>query len=156
MSKPQEQSAQNIANSKASQITCCIPEKLMFKESRSNFDFETTIGMVKSAFKRDWIIPWETNIQERYKEEGFQDMTRAILIPICRPAGGYDIIQHDRYKLITPLMPLQISVYEKTDGNTYISRMKTVMMSNLMSGTTRRNMKESGRMVEASLADIIT
>lgn len=136
-------------------FSCCTPEKLMFKESRSKYDFNETVIKVKEAFSKDWLVPWETNIQERYIKEGYSEMTKATIIPICRPKGGYNIIQHDKYKLITPLMPLQISVYEKANGHTYISRMKVKMMSNMMSKTTRRNMKFSGNLMEETLSDII-
>ena len=134
---------------------CCTPEKLMFKESRSKFDFQTTVHKIREAFLKDWLIPWETNIQERYWDEGYSDMTKATIIPICRPEGGYNIIKHDPYKLITPLMPLQISVYEKSDGKVYVSRMRVKMMSMLMSSTTRKNMKYSGIFMEKTLEDIL-
>ncbi len=135
--------------------SCCTPEKMMFKESESRFDFEQTVEKIKDSFSKDWLIPGETNIQERYHEEGYSEMTKAIIIPICRPEGGYNIIQHDKYKLITPLMPLQISVYEKEDGKTYVSRMKVRMMSKLMSGTTRKDMSVSGGLIEETLEPII-
>lgn len=130
-------------------------EKLMFKESKSKHDFETTVKMVKESFSKDWLVPWETNIQDRYIAEGYTEMTKATIIPICRPEGGYDIAQHDKFKLIMPLMPLQISVYEKADGSTYVSRMKVTMMSNMMSKTTRKNMKFSGKLMEKTLENII-
>ncbi len=137
-------------------ITGCRTERLMFKESQSKYDFETTVNMVKDTFvTTGWLVPWETDIQERYIKEGYSDMTKATIIPICRPEGGYNIIQHDKYKLITPLMPLQISVYEKEDGKVYISRMRVKMMSNMMSRTSRKNMKYSGKLVEKVLNGII-
>lgn len=133
----------------------CATEKLMFKESKSKYDFETTVKKVKEEFSKDWHIPWKTDIQERYIAEGYTDMTKATIIPVCRPEGGYNIIQHDKYKLITPLMPLQISVYEKADSSVYISRMKVKMMSNMMSKITRKNMKFSGKLLEKTLENIV-
>ncbi len=137
-------------------ITGCRTETLMFKESQSKYDFETTVNMVKDTFlTTGWLVPWETDIQKRYIKEGYSDMTKATILPICRPEGGYNIIQHDKYKLITPLMPLQISVYEKQDGKVYISRMRVKMMSNMMSRTSRKNMKYSGKLVEEVLEGVI-
>ena len=134
----------------------CTTEKLMFKESQSRYDFETTVQMVKdSSIANGWLVPWETDIQERYINEGYKEMTRATIVPVCRPEGGYNIVQHDKYKLITPLMPLQVSVYEKGDGTVYVSRMKVKMMANMMSKTTRKNMKESGVLLEKTLQGIV-
>ncbi len=136
-------------------LQSCVSEKLMFKESKSKYDFEATVNKVKEEFSKDWLVPWETDIQRRYLAEGYTDMTKATIIPICRPEGGYNIIQHDKYKLITPLMPLQISVYEKADSSVYVSRMRVKMMSNMMSKTTRKNMKFSGKLMERTLESII-
>jgi len=145
----------NKSNSK-SEKTGCVAEALMFKESKSRYDFESTTKMVKESFvESGWLVPWETDIQNRYHKEGYSDMTKATIIPICRPEGGYNIIQHDKFKLITPLMPLQISVYEKEDGNVYISRMRVKMMSRMMSKTTRKNMKYSGVLMEQNLSRIV-
>lgn len=135
---------------------CCIPEALMFKESRSKFDFDTTVNRVRDSFRQTgWLVPWETDVQGRYMEEGYTEMTKATIIPICRPEGGYNIIKHDKYKKITPLMPLQISVYEKRKEEVYISRMRVKMMSKLMSRITRKNMKHSGQLIETILSEFI-
>ncbi len=101
------------------------------------------------------LVPWETDIQKRYVELGYSDMTKATIIPVCRPEGGYNIIRNDKFKLITLLMPLQISIYEKKNGDVYISRMKVKMMGALMTGVKKKEMMMSGNLIEKTLKGII-
>lgn len=132
----------------------CSMQKMMFVESESKYEYEKTIEELKKALEsNDWDVFTIIDRQQHYMEKGFE-MTPITTMEVCKPKEAINIIQHDKYKSMIPMMPMRVAVYETNEGKVLVSRMKLKMMKNLMSGPMKQAMKVSYRDLEKSVAEI--
>jgi uncharacterized protein (DUF302 family) len=92
-------------------------------ESKSSSAFNETIDQLKKAAEeKGWKVPIVHNLQESLKKAG-QDVLPVSVIELCHPAYSGAILKDSKDRSISVLMPCRISVYQKDDGEVYISRM---------------------------------
>ena len=94
---------------------------MMFATYKSKLNFDETVSSLEeSAKKNGWTIPEIRNLQQDYKEEGLEDMTKVKILYFCNSQGGYNILRNDDYKKLSVMMPMGVSVYETNDGQVKI------------------------------------
>ena len=62
-------------------------------------------------------------------------MTRVKIVTLCNPHYANRILDDDKDKIVTTMMPLGLGVYETKDGAVYISEMNVGLMGMMFGGT---------------------
>ncbi len=110
--------------------------KLMVTELESPYGVEETVERIKNNAKdSDWIVPGVSSIHKSIKKHGGGELPPVMLVNICKPDYAYDILKHDENKIISLFMPCTISVYEKSDGKTYVGIMNAGLLGKMFGGT---------------------
>lgn len=92
-------------------------------ENQSRFSFTETNEMLsKTITENGWKITIIHDLQETMKKNG-KEVLPVKVIEICNPGLAFQILLKDELRNVSPMLPCRISVYEKSDGHTYISRM---------------------------------
>jgi len=108
---------------------------MMLKEYQSPFDTNKTIENIKANAKaKGWVIPGVSKLHEAIKEHGGHDIEPAYLVNLCNATHAYNILKKDEQKIISVMMPCTISVYEKSDGKTYIGTMNAELLGKMFGG----------------------
>lgn len=92
-------------------------------ESQSRFGFtETNEILSKTILENGWKITIIHDLQETMKKNG-KEVLPVKVIEICNPGLAFQILSKDELRDVSSMLPCRISVYEKSDGHTYIARM---------------------------------
>jgi uncharacterized protein (DUF302 family) len=110
-------------------------QMLIEVESPLGFD-ETLIKLEENAKYAGWKVPkkWKINFQKNLQKVTGVDIGKNEVLKMCEPEAAARILVHDEYKLLTTMMPCTISVYEKSDGKTYVSMMNMDMLGMIYGG----------------------
>ena len=92
-------------------------------ESVSKYDFSETVEKLKNHISEDgWKLLHVHDLQQVMRNNGLS-VPHVEVFEICYPQYAYRLLSVDNYRIYSNLIPCRISVYEKEDGKTYISRM---------------------------------
>lgn len=128
---------------------------MMIWENRSRYGFDQTVEkLTRSVEEAQWKMPAVHDLQETMKKNGY-DVRRVKVFEICQPAIAQQILSKDAERLVSSLMPCRIAVYEKSDGQVYISRINSGLIGKLMKGVIPKVMKEATDGVENILNEIV-
>jgi len=105
---------------------------MLENESKSGFN-ETVEQLSKTITEKGWKITITHDLQEIMKKNG-KEVLPVKVIELCNPAYAYDILSVNESRYVSPMLPCRISVYEKSDGKTYISRMNSVLLAKQLGG----------------------
>ncbi|WP_158275657.1 DUF302 domain-containing protein [Marinilabilia rubra] len=98
-------------------------------EKQSKFQLDKTVETIrKSAKDAGWSIPTEHDMQASMKKAG-KDVKPTKIIVLCNAEHAFKVLDNDQMKHFLALMPCRVSVYEKADGNTYLSMMNLKALS---------------------------
>ena len=122
--------------------------KIMFTVHRSKLGFdETGHALTESAEKHGWEVPIVHDLQKRYHDAGFEDMTKITTLYFCDPSGGYRILKDDQNKPMSVMMPTGVSVYERNDGQVYIAGMNLERMSMMFGGAVKEVLRKGAALL---------
>ena len=117
-------------------------------ETESRFGFNESVQKIhEKAEETGWKIPTVHDLQQTLKNNDI-DVLEVTVIELCKPQYSGTLMKEDTSKFVSSLMPCRISVYKKTDGKSYISRLNSNMLSMFMGGTIGNVMGESGNEIE--------
>lgn len=120
----------------------------LFFESKSNFGFNETMDRLSQIIlDGGWKITHTHDLQETMKKNG-KDVLPVKVIELCNPEYAYRILGEDAQRIYSNMMPCRISVYEKADGNTYVSRMNSELMASQIGGVVQEVMSGAYRDAE--------
>ncbi|NLY23616.1 MAG: DUF302 domain-containing protein [Bacteroidales bacterium] len=101
----------------------------LFLESKSRYSFEETVSKLNGIIlEGGWKILHQHDLQEIMKKNG-KDILSVHVIELCNPAYAYRLLSDDELRIYSNMLPCRISVYNKTDGNTYLSRLNPSMIA---------------------------
>jgi len=101
-------------------------------ESQSRFGFtETNEILSKTILENGWKITIIHDLQETMKKNG-KEVLPVKVIEICNPGLAFQILSKDELRDVSSMLPCRISVYEKSDGHTYISRMNAPALTSMI------------------------
>ena len=83
-------------------------------------------------------------------------MTRVKIVALCNADYAHRILDDDRDKVVTTMMPLGIGVYETKDGNVYMSEMNIGLMGRMFGGTISEVMGEASADISGIIAEVAT
>ncbi len=127
----------------------------MFLESKSRYRFEETVNKLSEIIpESEWKVIYVHDLQETMRKNG-KEVIPVKVIELCKPAYAYRLLSDDDLRIYSNMMPCRISVYEKADGNTYVSRMNSAMMASQIGGVVQEVMSGSYREAEEIIGQII-
>lgn len=127
----------------------------MFLETLSPFDFGSTVELLsKEIENKSWKISNVYDLQKTLNQHG-KDVLPVKVFSLCHPNHSSRILEKDSERIISSMMPCRVSIYEKADGKTYISRMNSSMIAAGFGGIAEQVMTESANEVEEIIENIL-
>ena len=127
-----------------------------FLESKSQFGFDETVAKFTAiAEQKTWKISATHDLQQTMKTHG-KEVLPVKVFAICHPKHSSKILERDDERIISSMMPCRVSIYMKSDGKVYISRMNSVMMAQFFDGIIKEVMTESALEVEEMIRELIS
>ncbi|MDA3910170.1 MAG: DUF302 domain-containing protein [Bacteroidales bacterium] len=127
----------------------------MFLENESKYNFAETVEMLIAKIeKEDWKVSTVHNLQESLEKNGTEVLPIKVFA-LCNPKHSSKILLKDDERIVSSLMPCRVSVYEKSNGKTYISRMNTGILAKSLGGVVEEVMVASSKDVEEILSPLI-
>ncbi|MBP1662926.1 MAG: hypothetical protein H6Q19_66 [Bacteroidetes bacterium] len=108
-------------------------EKL-FIEVQSNYNFDQTVEkLTETILSANWKVSHVHDLQETMRKNKF-DVLPVKVLELCKPAYSVKLLEKDDERIYSSMMPCRISVYNKSDGYTYVSLMNSGMMAAQLGG----------------------
>ena len=128
---------------------------IMMVESESRHDFNTTVEMFQEEVdEAGWGILNVHDMQQVKADLGYEVLPVKVF-DVCSGEYSATILKEDDARLVTPMMPCRISIYEKSDGNTYIGRMNSAVVAKFFGGTINDVMQVATAETEDILQDLL-
>ncbi len=136
-------------------ILFSVASKSMFTVSESKYGFDQTTEVItEKASELKWTIPHQYDLQQTMAKNGIE-VKPVKVFSICNPNVAAGILSNDDHRAVSAMMPCRISIYEKADGKTYISRMNAGLLSKFIGGKAATIMGEAGTGVEDILKVVV-
>lgn len=108
--------------------------RYLFLVSKSQFDFGKTIELLTdSVYNKDWNLSHLNDLQEEMETKGNEVMPVRIF-SICKPDLATRILNSNKDRHLSAIMTCRIAVYQKSNGETYISRLNSGLIARLLGG----------------------
>ncbi len=119
---------------------------LMLMEYRSPLDYEQTVAALNEAIanKQNWKVPQVFDYQKNIQDAGHGPIDRVGTVALCNPLYASRILADEQNRKVTAFMPLGIGVYQRGDGQVYISELNVSMLGMMFGGTIAEVMGEAG------------
>lgn len=129
--------------------------KMMIIESKSQYNFEETLTRLQDAVdKNGWKTPHVHDLQATMAKFNY-DVKKVKVMEVCKPDIAQQILTKDDERVASAMMPCRISVYEKSDGNVYVSRLNSVKMGGLFGGVIEQAMDVAGNESEIIIQSVV-
>lgn len=126
----------------------------MFFESKSQWKFDETVNRLADIIAANgWKLTYTHDLQATMKKNGF-DVASVKVLELCNPKYAHKLLSDDQLRIYSNMMPCRISVYEKEDGNTYISRMNSPMLAAQIGGVVQEVMADAYNDAEKFIAQL--
>jgi uncharacterized protein (DUF302 family) len=129
--------------------------KVMMVESESKYDFEKSAEVFEQSIKdAGWSVSGIHDLKKTLKGFGYE-IGEVKAFELCKADHSSVVLSRDDERIISPLMPCRVSLYTKSDGKTYISRMNSLLMAKPFGGLISDIMKKAAIDTEKILESII-
>ena len=120
----------------------------MFTETVSKYGFQETVDKLNDAVtSAGWKVSVVHNLQEALKKANYNVLPVSVF-EVCNPKYSGKLLDRDELRIYSPLMPCRFSVYEKSDGKTYVSRMNSFAIASQIGGEVEEVMTMAANDVE--------
>ena len=107
----------------------------LFLEYRSLYKFDETVEkLTEKILSSGWKNPATHDLQATLAKSEIEVLPVKV-IELCNPKIAANILTDSDTRLYSSMLPCRISVYEKADGNTYLSLMNAVEIANQIGGS---------------------
>jgi len=132
-----------------------LKKENMFIENRSKYSLEETISKLTEAIsKSDWKVIHTHDLQQLMHKNG-HEVLPANVMAICAPKYAHKLLSPDEERIYANMMPCRLSVYEKSDGKTYVSRMNIEKFALPLGGVVADVMSDAFRDAEKFIAQVV-
>ena len=115
----------------------------MVHEHQSPYGVDETVDKIISNAKSiGWVVSGVKKLDKSVKKHGGLDLPAIRLIDLCNAQHAGNILSHDNERYASVMMPCTVSVYQKSDGNTYVTHIRADKMGPMMGGEVAKVMKE--------------
>lgn len=126
----------------------------MFQESRSKYGFDETVAKLGEVISgKGWRITHTHDMQETMTKNGYSVLPLKV-VELCNPAYASRMLADDDLRIYSSMMPCRISIYEKSDGHTYISRTNNGAMAAMIGGVVQEVMSGAYADAEGFVAQV--
>jgi len=116
---------------------------MILHENLSPYGIEETVNKIKeNAISKGWVVPSVKPLHKSVLKHGGGELRPVMLVNICQSNHAYNILREDGNKVISVFMPCTISVYQKSDGKTYVGSMNAGLLGKMFGGTVAEVMSE--------------
>jgi len=124
--------------------------EMMVKEFRSPYDFEKTVSVMSDRIngKEGWHVTGVIDQNQEAIMNGGYSIGNYKIIKYCSGKYSADMLSADDRKKIGNMMPKTFAVYEKSDGQVYVSTMNGAVMGKIFGGEIERIIEEVSLEVE--------
>ncbi len=130
-------------------------DQRIFLENQSRYDFDETVEKIAQEFQnRSWSLSFTHDLQQTLRKHG-KEVLPVKVLALCHPKHSGQILDKDYERIISSMMPCRVSVYEKSDGKTYVSRINASIMAESMGGLIKSVMTNSSDEVEDILSCLL-
>lgn len=127
----------------------------MFIENKSRFNLDETVSkLIEAIGKHEWKLIHTHDLQQIMMKNG-KEVLPVKVMEICAPKHAYKLLSSDNERLYSNMMPCRLSVFERSDGITYVSRMNTGQFASSLGGVVADVMTESFHEAEQIIAHVI-
>ena len=128
---------------------------LMLVEDESKYDFNKTVEVFEKEVKdAKWKVAGIHDMQKILAGFG-HDVEAIKIFELCSSRYSKTILDLDDERIVSPLMPCRVAVYEKSDGKTYITRMNNSLMAKPFGGVINDVMQKAAGETEVFINKII-
>ncbi len=124
--------------------------EMMVKEFKSPYDFDKTVTVMSERINaaQGWHVTDIIDQNQAVIENGGSAIGNFKIIKYCHGAFAYEMLKSDDRKKTGTMMPKSFAVYEKADGQVFVSTMNGAVMGKLFGGEIERIIEESSIEVE--------
>ena len=124
--------------------------EMMVKEFKSPYDFDKTVDVMVNRInnKNGWHVTEVIDQNKEVQEHGGFEIGNFKIIKYCHGEYSAKMLQTDDRKKIGNMMPKTFAVYEKSDGQVFVSTMNGGVMGKLFGGETEKFIEEVSLEVE--------
>jgi len=127
--------------------------EMMIKEIKSPYDFDKTVDIISARINNadGWHV---TNVIDQNKEvqlHGGEAIGNFKIIKYCHGGFSSQMLKSDDRKKIGNMMPKSFAVYQKADGQVYVSTMNGAVMGKLFGGEIEEIIEEVSLEVEGMM-----
>ena len=98
-------------------------------EKVSPFNVPVTVErLLAAANQKGWQNPAVHNPQQSLAKSG-KIVLPVVVVEICKPEYSGRMLEQDDGRVVSILMPYRISVYEESDGKTYVALLNMSVMT---------------------------
>jgi uncharacterized protein (DUF302 family) len=125
-------------------------------ESQSKYSFEETVAQFEATVTEfeGWKVLKTYDLQESMAKSGFT-VQPVKVFSVCNPAYSSKILFSNQERVVSSMMPCRVSIYVRTNGKTYISRINSADMAADMGGVVDDVMSAASNDIEEMLKDLI-
>lgn len=128
---------------------------MMMLEDESKYGFDETVEKFEKAVKEaNWKVAGLHDMKEILDGFGY-DVENIKIFELCSSKYSALILEEDDERIVSPLMPCRVAIYEKSDGKTYITRMNSTLMAKPFGGLIDEVMKQAAGETEVILEQLI-
>lgn len=126
----------------------------MFFENKSKYGFDETVEKLNAVIaEAGWRVTHTHDLKETMTKNGFV-VHPVKVIELCNPKYAYRLLSDDELRIYSNMMPCRLSVYEKADGNTYVSRMNSALFASQIGGVVEEVMSGAYHDAEGFVAQV--
>lgn len=124
--------------------------EMMVKELKSPYDFDKTVSVMAERInnKPGWHVTSIIDQNKEAIENGGFPIGSFKIIKYCSGKYSAEMLKADDRKKIGNMMPKTFAVYEKSDGQVYVSTMNGGIMGKLFGGETENIIEKVSLEVE--------
>jgi len=128
---------------------------LMMLEDESKYGFEETVEVFTAKVdEAGWSILQVHDMKSILLRHG-HDVDNVQIFELCSSKYSAEILKLDDERIVSPLMPCRIAIYEKSNGKTYVTRMDSKLMARPFGGVINKVMQTAAVETEEIIAQII-
>jgi len=132
-----------------------LAPRLMMMESQSKYGFDHTVeAFIAEVDKAGWKVVGQHDMKSTLANFG-HDVLNVKIIEVCSAKYSAEILKLDDERIVSPLIPCRIAIYEKSNGNTYIGRMNSPLFGRMFGGVINKVIAEASVITEGMIQKII-
>jgi len=132
-----------------------MKEQDLFLETASKYSFDDTVQKLTDKItEMGWKMPAVHDLQQTMKNFG-KDVLPVKVLELCHPRHSSRILEMSDERIVSSLMPCRISVYQKADGITYISRINSGALAEGIGGLIMDVMHDSTHDIEMIIKNVL-